>query len=52
MRSQKIGEIIPFPVWIIPFPICKIGFRLFSNDEIYIAEVLDLSSGNKSNWVG
>ena len=25
-RGKKIGEIIPFPVWLIPFPVLIIPF--------------------------
>ena len=26
--GQEIGEIIPFPVWMIPFPVFKTSFKL------------------------
>ena len=28
IRGQEIGEIIPFPVWIIPFPVLKPSFKV------------------------
>ena len=35
-----MGEIISFPVWIIPFPVLKIDFELFgSNEEHFVKEV-------------
>ena len=35
-----MGEIIPFPVWIIPLPVLKINFEpLGSNDKCFVKEV-------------
>ena len=48
IRGQEIGEIIPFPVWIIPFPVFKTRFKLV--DKIlkhFVKEVFDQSSGNR-----
>ena len=28
-----MGEIIPFPVWIIPFPVLKNDFELLGSNE-------------------
>ena len=33
IRGQEVGEIIPFPVWIIPFPVLKIDFEPFGSYE-------------------
>ena len=27
MRGREVGEIILYPVWVIPFPVFKIGFE-------------------------
>ena len=39
----KLGlslAIFPFPVWIIPFPVCKTGFGLLSkNGKYFVKEV-------------
>ena len=38
--SQKVGEKIPFPVWIIPFPIFKTSFELVDKiDKHFVKEV-------------
>ena len=38
----EIGEIIPFPVWIIPVPVSKIDFKpLGSNENYSVKEVFD-----------
>ena len=29
IRGMEVGEIIPFPVWTIPFPVLKIDFEFF-----------------------
>ena len=35
-----MGEIIPFPVWIIQFPVLKINFEpLRSNEKYFVKEV-------------
>ena len=35
-----MGEVIPFPVWIIPFPALKINFEtLGSNEKSFSKEV-------------
>ena len=35
-----MGEIIPFPVWIILFPVLKINFELLgSNEKHFVKEV-------------
>ena len=35
-----MGEIIPFPVWIILFPVLKINFELLgSNGKHFVKEV-------------
>ena len=33
-----MGEIIPFPVWIIPFPDLKIEFELFESNENFFCK--------------
>ena len=33
IRSLEVGEIIPFPVWLIPFPVLKIDFELMGSNE-------------------
>ena len=33
IRGLEMGEIIPFPVWIIPFPVLKINFELLGSNE-------------------
>ena len=36
-----MGEIIPFPVWIILFPVLKIDFEpLGTNEEHFVKEVI------------
>ena len=32
-RGLEVGEKIPFPVWIIPFPVLKINFKLLGSNE-------------------
>ena len=35
-----MGEIISFPIWIIPFPVLEINFEpLGSNEKYYVKEV-------------
>ena len=34
------GKIIPFPVWLIPFPVSKINFELIGqNEKHFVKEV-------------
>ena len=33
MGDQEIGEKIPFPGWIIPFPIFELSFKLIDKIE-------------------
>ena len=33
-----MGEIILFPVWIIPFPVLKIEFKLLGSNEIFFCK--------------
>ena len=36
----QMGEIIPFPVWIIPFPVLKINFELLgTNVQDFVKEI-------------
>ena len=38
--GQKVGEIIPFPVWIIPFPVFKYSFGfVFKSWKLFVKEV-------------
>ena len=59
IRGLEVGEIIPFPVWIIPFPDLKINFGLLDKnkkyfvnskhiqaDSVYIAYIYDPSRSN------
>ena len=40
IRGLEVGEIIPFPVWIIPFPVLKTKFEtLGTNEKYFIKEV-------------
>ena len=40
MRGYEVGETIPFPVWIIPFPVLKIDFEpLRTNEKYFVKEV-------------
>ena len=48
-RGLEIGEIIPFSVWIISFPVCKTGF---GNGKHFVKKVFYLKPKNKSNWAG
>ena len=35
-----MGEIIPFPVWIIPFPVLKINFETIGSiEKCFVKEV-------------
>ena len=36
IRGLEIGEIIPIPVWIIPFPVYKTGIELHSKTGGYL----------------
>ena len=48
-----MGEIIPFPVWMIPFPVLKvlqIDFELLViNEKHLVKEVFDQRPGNGRN---
>ena len=37
-RGLEVGEIIPFPVWIIPFFVLKIDFEPPGTDEKYFVK--------------
>ena len=40
IRGLEVEEIIPFPVWIIPFPVSKINFEsLGKSKKHFIKEV-------------
>ena len=40
IRGRGVGKIIPFPVWIIPFPILKINSEFFGlNEKHFVEEV-------------
>ena len=42
-----MGEIIPFPVWIIPFHVLKINFELLgSNEKHFVKQVFDQRPGS------
>ena len=46
-----MGEMIPFPVWIIPFPVLKILFIILGkNGEDVVNEVF--SKGNLALGIG
>ena len=49
----EIGEIIQFPIKIIPFHVCITGFGLISkNSKSFVKEVFDARSGNwRNNFV-
>ena len=37
IRDLEVGEIIPIPLWIIPFPVLKINFEpLGSNEKHFV----------------
>ena len=40
-----MGKIIPFSVWIIPFPVLKIYFELFGNYEVDVLKEVVLIRG-------
>ena len=43
-------EIIPFPVWMIPFPVLKTNFEPFgSNKKHFVKKVLDQRLGSGRN---
>ena len=33
IRGPEVGEIIPFPVWMIPLPVLKIDYELLGENE-------------------
>ena len=35
---MEVGEIIPFPAWMIPFPVLKINFKFLGNNEEYFVK--------------
>ena len=40
--AQEVGEIIPFPVLIIPFPVSKTSFKVVSKiQKHYVKEAFD-----------
>ena len=39
IRGQEVKEIIPFPVWIIPFLVLKINFELLGVNRDTLEEV-------------
>ena len=42
IRGLEVREIIPFPVWMIPFPVSKIYFKLLGSKEKHsVKEVFD-----------
>ena len=42
IKGLEVREIIPMPVWIIPFPVSKINFKpLGSNEKHSEIEVFD-----------
>ena len=45
-----MGEIIPFPVWVIPFPVLKIIFEpLGTNEKPFVKEVFWSWAGSRKN---
>ena len=45
-----MGEIIPFPAWIIQFPVLKINFEtLGTNEKGIVREVFDKRPGSLRN---
>ena len=48
IRDPEVGDIIPFPVWIIPFTVLKINYEpLETNGRHFLNEVLFLSEACK-----
>ena len=43
-----MGEIIPFPVWIVPFPVLKINFENFGTNKKYV--VKEVISSEAWKW--
>ena len=42
IEGLEVREIIPFPVWINPFPVSKIDFEPFgSNEKQFVKGVFD-----------
>ena len=40
IRGPELGEIIPFPVWIIPFPILKINSEFLGlNEKHFVKDI-------------
>ena len=44
----QMGEIIPFPVWIVPFPVLKINFENFGTNKKYV--VKEVFSSEAWKW--
>ena len=42
-----MGEIIPFPVWIIPFPVLKINYEPLGTNGRHIVKEVFLSEVSK-----
>ena len=38
IRKWEVGEIISFPVWMIPFPVSKNDYELFESNEKHFVE--------------
>ena len=50
IQDLEIGEIIPFLVWIIPFPVCKLDLHsLVKMVNILFKQFFDPRSGNRRN---
>ena len=50
IRGPEVGEIIKFPVWIIPFPVLKINFELLGmNEKHFVKEVFWSQAWNRIN---
>ena len=43
IKGLEVGEIIPFPVWIIAFPVLKIDFEPLRSNEKHCAKGFFLS---------
>ena len=50
IRGLEVGEIILFPVWMIPFPVLKTNFEPFgSNKKHFVKKFLDQRLGSGRN---
>ena len=47
IEGQEVEEIIPFPVWIIPFPVFKTIFRILGSNDKSFEEFFFLIGGQE-----